>query len=333
MVFDGTCDGETPDPDDGVHATGEYRSRADLDAPVGSLASLNDGRVLAVEGGRAVRVVDANGAVEPPALVAESTKRFTEAMPDASSRRANAVLVGVIDTASNGTREFSIVRYREVENTLGEGATVIAGLVLSSDDEPRFTVDQNGWIYVAMPAAREGRADPYAGRILRFDGQGSVPDGVSPRSPVMADGFAMPSGLFSDGRRLWAAGRDVRWPGSLAMLNLDDADRREWPRTLGAFAIDPESGTERAVVALAGRRGADGQVVLGTVDDRGALSILRMGADGTRSTESRELGTRLRAAAIAFGPDDRVIVAAAPVVDAGGRRIAILESAAKPPRE
>ncbi len=214
------------------------RERARDLGQVTALTAIGDGRLFVIENSRRVRVIDATALVADPALTADhTTTRFTDLVVDPAFDSTGYVFVGVTEFTRNDTREFSIVRYREVQNALGEGAVVVSGLSLHGSDDPRFTVDDAGRIYVAMPASGAGRSDPYASYILRFNSDGSVPAGSRGASPVLAHGYAVPAALDWDRGDLWAVGADSRWPHAFARLALDSSSEGQWPKSPVAVEV------------------------------------------------------------------------------------------------
>ena len=99
-----------------------------------------------------------------------------------------------------------------------------------------LTVDDEERIYVAMPAASSQRADPYAGNILRFNADGTVPRDSHAASPVFARGFSEPANLGWYGRELLATGTSDEWPQSAARLKLD-LPATSWPQSLDPVSL------------------------------------------------------------------------------------------------
>ena len=94
-----------------------------------------------------------------------------------------------------------------------------------------------------MPGGAAARSDPYAGRVLRFAADGSVPEGQRGFSPIFADGFAVPRDLDWDGRGVWLVGLDERSQPGIARLLLDSADD-QWPRQLSGAGLDLPPGLD-----------------------------------------------------------------------------------------
>jgi hypothetical protein len=210
---------------------------------------------------------------------------------DPDFARNRFIYVGEIDTTAGGARELSIVRYREMANVLAEGAAIITGLPLASSGGAPFTIDSAGRIYVAVPAEpnRYRGTSPYAGMVLRFENDGSVPRDRPAGSPVFARGYSQPVSLIWSGPRneLWLAGYGTEWSGPLARLSLTH-DLEQWP------AIPRVAGllTESVIVQLGASPVARGQsrtnhapVNVIAVDENGEVFSIIADAAGVAAPE------------------------------------------------
>lgn len=205
---------------------------------VTGLTAMDDGRLLVIENAQRIRVIDGALVREPALTIDQRGTRFTEIVMDPAFEQNHYVYVGVAEPAPRGTREFSIVRYRAVQDTLGDGSVIVSGLALYGPDDPRFTIDEDGRLYVAMPATGAGRDDPFAGHILRFNRDGSVVDGSRALSPVLARGVEVPAALEWDGAELWViAGGATAQP--FARLAIDARDEHAWPGSPRVLPISP----------------------------------------------------------------------------------------------
>ncbi len=187
-------------------------------APVGAVAPIGGARALFLEGGRAVRLIDGDQLAAQPALVPESEEaRLLGLAVPPDFELSRSVFVAWSEPAREG-RQLNITRYREVQGTLGQGATVVTGLPIAADGVAPMAFDNEGLLYVAL-----GRA------VLRFAQDGSVPRGLQ-SSPVLAAGYESPSAIAWDrlGRQVWLAGRDAAWPSPVSTLaaQADDASRQ-----------------------------------------------------------------------------------------------------------
>jgi hypothetical protein len=211
---------------------------------ISGIAALPDGRVLVVENARHVRMLEPHGVLAASALSTDDPHAaFTELVVDTSFERTGFVFVGATERRHGGQRDFRVIRYRLVGDTLGEGATLVAGLSFSGDHAPRVAVDDTGRIYVAMPGDAAARTDPYAARILRFAADGSVPEDHPGHSPVLAHGFVVPLDLDWDGRAIWVLGRDEQSRPATGRL-LPDVVDAEWPRRLDDTGLETRHGLE-----------------------------------------------------------------------------------------
>jgi hypothetical protein len=220
----------------------DTRVRAGGLEPVRGIAALPDGRVLFVENARHVRLLDATGLVAAASLsVEDPNAALTEVVVDPSFVRTQFVFVGLTELQRDGHRDLRIIRYRLVREALGEGATIVSGLSFHGDQAPRFAVDGSERIYVAMPRVADGGIDPYAGHVLRFAADGSVPEDQRGASPIVADGVAVPLDLDWDGHAVWIVGLDERSQPVLGRL-LQDPVRGDWPQRLSGTGFETPPG-------------------------------------------------------------------------------------------
>jgi hypothetical protein len=293
-----------------VRETSGARLRADALGPVSGIVALPDGRVLFVEGARHVRALGPRGLIPTPALSTDQPDmEFTELVADPSFDRTAFVFVGTTQLRREGQWDFRVVRYRLIGAALGEGATVVGGLSFAGDDAPRFAVDDLGRIYVAMPGAAAARADAYAGRLLRFAPDGSVPTGHRGMSPMLALGPAVPRDLDWDGRAVWVVGLDEAGQSSVGRL-LPDAADGEWPRRLSAVDFDTASALE--VSAFDVPASADGDRSTGAaviVDATHRLHrVTAPSQDAVARIEEMAWSAELRPVDVAVGPHGSIYV-------------------------
>ena len=95
-----------------------------------ALTRTADGRAFFIENGRHVRVIEDDLFVSGFALSANASSTFAGLVLDPAFTDTRFVYVGVVEASPDGSRELDIVRYREVANTLGQGAVIVAGLPL-----------------------------------------------------------------------------------------------------------------------------------------------------------------------------------------------------------
>jgi hypothetical protein len=190
-----------------------------------SLTGLGDGRLLFIEDRTRVRAIDDDTLLPEVALNVETSGQLAGLVLDPDFARTRFAYLGVIQTHVDGSRELSIVRYREVANVLGEGAALVAGLPLPAVGDAYLAIDSARRFYVAMPAApvSDPRASRYAGMVLRFENDGMAVRDDGPGAPVFSAGYAQPTSLAwtGSGNELWLTGTGAGWAGTLARLSLD----------------------------------------------------------------------------------------------------------------
>jgi glucose/sorbosone dehydrogenase len=205
-----------------------YRARvtARIASPISSLVAAHDGRLLLIQDGEHVRVIAEGRLIEEPALSVHHRYSRLEGLalhPRFDLNRS--VYVGEVETLSDGSRELTIIRYRELRNRLGEGAAMVSGIRIPPGTEARFTIDSVGRVYVAVPSTLDvQRATRYAysGTILQFNADGTTASASPTASPIISRGIDSPSGLQWDSRagQLWISGEDTQSPNSLMQLPL-----------------------------------------------------------------------------------------------------------------
>jgi len=237
-----------------------------------------DGRIFFVQDERSIRVVDAAGLIDEPALIADAAGvTFADMVLDAQFARTRIAYVAEVVTRADRGRELNIARYREVGNVFGERAVIIAGLPMSPSGAPALAVDSSHRLYVALPAD-QFLSDPYEGMVLRFENDGSVPDGNRAHSPVFARGYAEPVSLEWDAARgaLWLSGRSAGAQAPIARLPVDDGA----PERLSS-ALSAGNGAGHVVLIDNGR----GVVHISVQADRtpavGLISSIDLGGEPT----------------------------------------------------
>lgn len=230
---------------------------ASLRGSASALTPTGDGRLLFIEDGRRVRVISGDILAHEPALAVDPTATGLAGLVlDPAFVRNRFVYVGEVETRADGSRELNIVRYREVQNVLAEGAVVVAGLPLPPVGDAPFTMDSARRLYVAAPATlnSDRNASPYGGMVLRFESDGTVSPDSHAGSPVLARGYAQPTSLVwsSVGNELWLAGSGAEWTGVLARIPLGSSSveksaeasaeaSAEWPRVPTTVAVAARS--------------------------------------------------------------------------------------------
>jgi hypothetical protein len=193
--------------------------------PVTTLSAAPDGRIFFVEGERRVRVLAGNAIVPEAALTLDQTdSRIVGLAVDTSFASTRTVYVAWTDPPAGGS-SLNITRYREVQNTLGEGATIVTGLPFRTGALAPLAVDAAGLLYAALPSV-DGAG---SGVVVRFTREGSVPR-ENPRSlPGVTEGHAMPTALGIDRQdgRVWMVGRSP--DGREGVASFAPSTGRSWP--------------------------------------------------------------------------------------------------------
>ena len=144
-------------------------------ASVGALSAAPDGRLFFIENGDRVRAVDRTGLIPQPALTLErGASQVIGLALDPNFLSSHFVFVAETVGRADGSRDLTIVRFREVNNVLGEGAALVTGVRLPPTGDAPFTVDRSGRFFIAVPMSA-GSADIYSGMVLQFEADGSVP--------------------------------------------------------------------------------------------------------------------------------------------------------------
>jgi hypothetical protein len=186
---------------------------------IADLAWVPDERAFFIENGERVREIRADRVTPRSALDRGSANsRLVSLVTAQDFNQTHFVYVGWSELASGGQEVFRITRYREVQGILGEGATIVANLPIPAQAHVPIGVDDHGLVYVALPAALNN--PDVSGSVLRFDPSGVVPSTNPLSSPVVASGYASPSGLAWDtnNRQMWLAGSDAGIAGPVVTL-------------------------------------------------------------------------------------------------------------------
>jgi hypothetical protein len=261
---------------------------------VTALNALPDHRLLFIEGGSQVRVIERDVLLSEPALVASDPgTKFVGLAVDTAFWRTRFVFVASAEPRRSGAPQLNITRYRELAGSLGEGAQIVTGLPFREGALAPLSIDGQGLLYVALPGPTLSRASAAlpngigGGAILRFDNDGRVPSGNWRSSPLISYGYAQPTGLAIDTvhKRLWLAGQDPSRRDSLSMLSLSATAESEvrGPEPVGQFmaapsvsepsiALLPKAGAKLQPWLLASSNGQLLRAIVGTSGGVGELS-------------------------------------------------------------
>lgn len=195
------------------------RVRASGLGEITAIAATADGIVFAVEDGRRIRALADDQRSARIALEVSGEHTINGIVLDGAYETSRHVFVSTVTREHDASR-LTITRYREVARIFAEAAVIVASVPFRGSETPRVTVDRQGNVFVAVPAADDAR-DPYAGRVLRFRTDGSAGDGGLGGTPVWAQGLAIPSGLHSNAETLILAGRDPDVDAALVALQIE----------------------------------------------------------------------------------------------------------------
>jgi hypothetical protein len=173
---------------------------------ISALAASPGGGIFAVEDGR--RVISLEAGVARPVWMGDRGARLHAIALDPQFAVNGRVFVTQRRPRDPSTSELEILRLQYLSGTLGQPATVVAGLVMPAALAAPFAVGDDGLLYVAMPVTSS--RDPYSGSVLAFDQEGRTPDGQS--SPVVARALEQPTGIAwdSQSRMVWLTGNGAQ---------------------------------------------------------------------------------------------------------------------------
>lgn len=179
------------------------------------IAVTPDGRVLAGDASGRVIVVDQIRDATQTALQIDG--RVVSLAVDPQFARTHLVFVAAASPAPDGATSFSVARYREVSNTLGDQAVIVDGVRASTATRAVVRFGPDRVLYAAFDDGGDsglgGDLGSWNGKVLRLNADGSTPRDQAGGSPVYAWPFRAPAGLAWDpvGTALWVA--DAHRPG------------------------------------------------------------------------------------------------------------------------
>jgi aldose sugar dehydrogenase len=195
-----------------------------LDTP-SALAMTADGRIFVAQASGDVSVWQGNQLLSSPAPALRDAQRVAGAgligmTLDPQFGSNHRIYLAYVGRRGDGTPVNRIVRFRELNNVLGEAVVILEDAVAVVAPRPpriRFGPDQK--LYVAFPAADWSTVDSfasYAGKILRLNDDGTTPRDNPRSSPIVSTGHVATAGFDWQPKsgRLWLAeydrqGRDV----------------------------------------------------------------------------------------------------------------------------
>jgi hypothetical protein len=239
---------------------------------VESMTFAGAGTVFFVEERSRVRVIRNDRLLDAPALTSSDTRgAIVSIAPDVDFARTHAVFVATAAADVDGATTLTILRYRELDNALGEGSSIATGLPFTNGRQTPMAVDADGLLYIAVPSGSSSRiaqprdgASGDSGSVYRLTREGWVPPGNLNGSPLVADGLSSPTGLAVDARgRVWIAGNTSSSDSAVASFLVGRGER--WPSRLDltpgaipgsptATILAPRSESEPAVFLAAGHQ-------------------------------------------------------------------------------
>jgi hypothetical protein len=286
-----------------------------------AMTPLPDGRVAFIEGTSRVRVIASRALVPEPALAVDASRaRIVGLVADPNFTATGLMFVSWIERRAPGDSVLHVTRYREVQNRLAEGATIVTGIPISEQAVVPLAADLAGRLFAALPASAGGGD----GQIARFAFDGSVPRDGLPFSPVFAEGYASPTGLAvtPTANQLWTGGNGSGDSDVLSSIPLQAAAASAWP--LRRRAVRQAQFADLSFVTFAKPStvliGADHRLFVGLVSSAGTAS----GFDEIRFDPA------VRVQAAAASSDGLLHVVAARHSTTGGRpMVSVLELRAR----
>jgi hypothetical protein len=228
---------------------------ADLNDPT-DLTPTPDGRLFFVEGGKYVRVIHEGALLSDPALAFSSDppSRIVGLAADTAFDRTHTFFVAWAEATFTGATHLNITRYREVNNSFGEGAQIVTGLAIPADAAVPLSVDADGLLYVALPGGVESPSaseqTPFGGVVLRFDRDGLTPRANPSASPMVSMGYTQPTALAIDlvTGRVWLGGAPGAQPSIASFIILRDIESAPIQPTV----VDTSAFENRSQVQLPG---------------------------------------------------------------------------------
>jgi hypothetical protein len=262
-------------------------------ADVIGLSALPDGRLLFIEGGRQVRVIENGRLLPEPALTVPAEATLAGLAVDRAFDQTRFVFVAWAEVNNNGEHRLNITRYRELVGTLGEGARIVTHLPFRPEARAPLAVDDASFLYVAVPSQQElfrstGQAALPTGSVLRFTRDG-LSAGSSRASPLIAYGYPRPTSLVVDAANgdLWLAGMEADQSAQFSRVDIDRKSTGRVPTVRAPESINHRvSAPSRfeptlTIVRSAGRGqqplvvvGADGQLLQGMISAEGKIDGL-----------------------------------------------------------
>jgi hypothetical protein len=239
------------------------------------LRALPDGRLLFLEGDARVLLLG-NGrlamALQLPQDLA-SEMRLTDIAPAPDFATTRFVYATLVRT-ERGEPVTDVVRFRELGDRLGEGATIVPGVRMGNGVEPALAVI-GPHVYLAV--AEPGAGSAGAGAVLRFTRDGAAA-GRTAGSPQWVETPQALSSLAANSSLLWAANAG----GGLVAIDLE-AERQlpgvrsvavdgDWPAGTKALRDLSWAATGAEATATLVAAGGEPSVLIGVANAQAAMT-------------------------------------------------------------
>ena len=190
-----------------------------LESPT-AIAFAPDGRLFIAERAGRIRVVRDGRLLSEPAISLADTMgaegQLLAIALDPQFERTHYAFAIYTAPARSGALAFTLARFREVSNTLGDRAVLLDSAPVSfPSPAAALGFGPDGKLYAALDDGGDARhrRDPASlnGKVLRLDADGRTPADAPGATPVYADGYGSPVALDWDPptATLWVADRSA----------------------------------------------------------------------------------------------------------------------------
>jgi hypothetical protein len=244
------------------------------------LAFAPDGRLFVAERGGRIRIVrDGTVLTEPAISLAEMLGAGGELLAlalDPQFAQTHAAFAIYTARARSGELTFALARFREVSDTLGDGAVLLDGVAASASPSAALRFGPDGKLYAAFDDGGEVRRrhdrGSLNGKVVRLNVDGTTPADARGGTPIYADGYGAPVALDWDPvtATMWVADRAS---GGSPFAFYRGALFPAWSgRLVGADALfEPGIDADLRAVTI----GPDGAIYYGTARAVGRVAPVR----------------------------------------------------------
>ena len=168
-----------------------------------------DGRVFVADAA-AIRIVQDGRLLDEPSMSRDDGRILALAL-DPQFERTHHLFAIYAAPARSGELTFSLARFREVANTLGDAAVLLDGVPASASPSAALRFGPDGKLYAAFDAGGDRRRSTdlasMNGKVVRLNADGTTPADARGGVPVFAGGFGSPIALDWDPQTatLWVA--------------------------------------------------------------------------------------------------------------------------------